>query len=760
MHYAHSTPRPDRSDWQTLPDHNMGVAALCGCFADRFGAGGAGRLGGLLHDLGKYSPEFQLYIQGKGPSVDHSTAGAREVIGLGSTPYDRLVTELLAYAIAGHHAGLPDRRGIGGSLDERLSRTVPDISQTWRDELTTEAGNLWPQLKLVAGEKGRAAFQLSVLGRMLFSCLVDADFLDTEAFCKGADGITVDRVWPRLADRLEGLIAAFDAHMAARREAMTPADRQSTLNVLRQEVLDHVRAQAARPRGVFTLDVPTGGGKTLASLAFALEHARRWQMERIIVAIPFSSITEQTADVFRSVLGGDMVLEHHSAIEPADGEGPRADAQAKLRRAMENWDAPVVVTTSVQLFDSLFSHRPSRCRKLHNIAGSVIILDEAQVLPLGVLKPCVGMLDELARNYGCTIVLCTATQPALIAPSFKGGFAAETTHELAPDPARLDAAFRRVTLEVRQAKLCDADLVAELAETSQGLVIVNSRRHALELHGAAQAAGLDGLVHLSTRQTAADRRAILAAVRARLAAGEPCRVVATSLIEAGVDVSFPRAWRAMAGLDNVIQAAGRVNREWRWPKEDSRIIVFEPDAAQPPAEILRFAQAMGRVAATHTDLFSKPAIEAYFQEVYWQVGEKELDSTPMPDMDGRMVRGPILAKFLAANGRTDFAYRTVGENFRLIRDTMVPVIIAVDAEAREALAALERGMPPAVAARALQSYVVQIGDKVRRQLLAAGDVAYMPGFADQFAVLKRDSLYSRETGLVWERAGELDEYIV
>lgn len=769
MFYAHSTSQPDRLNWEPLPVHLDMVADLCGAFAARFGARKAAELAGLLHDLGKYSPLFLKYITGLGKSVDHSTAGAREVIARAKagTPYDRLMGELLAYAIAGHHAGLPDRRGGGGgTLNDRLGPdyAIAPLAPDWRKDLSLDATGLWPDGFRFHDDKTRYPFQLATLGRMLFSCLVDADFLATEQFCSTAEGHAIDRTWPRLGDRIDGLVSRFDAHMAHKQAALPEAIRDSHLNRLRQDVLGTVRAKASLPKGVFTLDVPTGGGKTLTSLAFALDHARKHGMERIIYAIPFTSIIEQTAQIFTEVLGEDMVLEHHSAIEPGTDRNERDDhpgdqsLEARRRLAMENWQAPVVVTTNVQLFESLFAYRTSRCRKLHNLANAVIVLDEAQVIPLHVLRPCVAILDELARNYGATIVLCTATQPALLAPRFAGGFAPETTTELAPDPAALDAAFRRVTLVRREGKASDADLVEELAGWPQGLVIVNTRRHALALYTAATQAGLEGLVHLSTRQTAADRQAILADVRARLKAGAPCRVIATSLVEAGVDISFPRVWRAMAGLDSIIQAAGRCNREMRWSKEESHVVVFVPETAKPPDEIAGFVSAMEAVARNHEDLFSKPAIEDYFRNVYWQKGDG-LDSIPGKNLDGKSICQAVLKQFQLDRQETDFAYRTVGENFRLIEEGQCPVIIPLDAEPRAALAALRGGLPAGAAARRLQRFVVQIPQKDYERMIRNGHVAYMDGFGDQFAVLQAESFYSREIGLIWEMADELDTWM-
>src|SRR6185312_16533052 len=336
------------------------------------------------------------------------------------------------------------------------------------------------------------AFQLAMLGRMLFSCLVDADYRDTEKFYAAAEGNGVDRDWPALAATIDGLIARFDAHMAD----MAAGAAGSPLGSLRAEILGHARGKATLSRGVFTFGVPTGGGKTLASLGFALDHAKTHHMERIVYGIPFISIIDQTATIFRDVLGEEHVLEHHSAIddmrqdrEPPEREGER-EVRDKMRLAMEDWAAPVVVTTNVQLFESLFANRASRCRKLHNLVNSVIILDEAQTIPLPVLRPCVAALGELVRNYRCSIVLCTATQPALAMPRFKGGFDLSKERELASDPPALARALKRTTLTIRPEPLTDAELVNEIAVVDQALVIVNSRRHALDLYRAAKAAAL------------------------------------------------------------------------------------------------------------------------------------------------------------------------------------------------------------------------------------------------------------------------------
>lgn len=740
-YYAHSTDDESRADWQPLSEHSIETGDLAEQMGRRIGIGRAARLAGLLHDLGKYTSQFQARLAGAKERVDHSTAGAATVTRLAQGD-DRIVAELIAYAIAGHHAGLPDKQGEAFStLDERLKGfSEAALDPIWRREIDFDAMKLVPHFKWRLEDKTRFAFQVAFLGRMIFSCLVDADFKNTEQFYARMEGREIDREWPALQSILPRLIAAFDERMLGMRSMDTVVNR------LRAGILDHVRSRAGDAPGLFTLTVPTGGGKTLASLGFALDHAKAHGHERIIFSIPFTSIIDQTCAIFYDLLGGDVVLEHHSAIEDEkyDPRNPPTGKE-KLRLAMEDWVAPVVVTTNVQFFESLFAARTSRSRKLHNIAGSVIILDEAQTLPRPLLAPCAQALDELARNYGCTIILCTATQPALDARHFAAGHpvALELAgRELAPNPAGLAEELERVRL-VHGGEMDDAALVAALAGTDQGFVIVNSRKHALALYRAAQKASLDGLVHLTTRQYAAHRRTILAQVRRMLDDNVPCRLIATSLIEAGVDLDFPRGWRAEAGLDQVAQAAGRVNREGGRPRDESIVTVFRAPDNPPPPEIKGLSGDMGRMMDKHEKLLSPAAMEDFFGEVYWRVGPQGLDAKA------------ILGDFRIGGGGTNFSYRSVAEKFRMIESGMVPVIVPGDDKARSAIAKLGiEKIPSGVIARELQTYIVQVPPKARARLIACGHVKFaeIRLRRDQFAVLVTESLYQQDVGLLWEDA--------
>jgi CRISPR-associated endonuclease/helicase Cas3 len=363
LYFAHSTDDPSRADWQPLRCHLQGVGAGAEERGAKFGVSKATLLAGLGHDLGKYTAAFDRRLSDAPERVDHSTAGAQEVMRLAKGP-DRGMAELVAYAIAGHHAGLPDRIGASGSLTDRLNdRTIHPLDSVWRSEVTLDATGLFPTSFKPHPDPTRGLFQAGFLGRMIFSSLVDADFRDTEAFYDTVSKMSSERDWPKLPAIIDGLIAAFDASMAEKRTRASETD----LNRRRGDILAHVRRRATADRGLFTLTVPTGGGKTLAPLAFALDHAKRHGLDRIVYAIPFTSVIDQTASIFKGILG-DVVLEHHSAIEEERLRG--REGADKLRLAMEDWAAPVVVT------------RTCNCSRAcsptgHRVAASCIISQRA-----------------------------------------------------------------------------------------------------------------------------------------------------------------------------------------------------------------------------------------------------------------------------------------------------------------------------------------------------------------------------------------------
>ena len=673
--YAHSLPGTEnKSNWHLLSEHLRETGRLAGEFAKHFGAGAEvlAQQAGLLHDLGKYSAEFQHRLQGDPTRVDHSTAGAKEAVNR----YPKL-GYLIAYAIAGHHTGLANGQGVDGqrrSLAERLKDELPTLSKVWQQEISlTEEKDFHKYLQGMTASKDQLTFQYAFLIRMLFSCLVDADRLDTEQFYRHAEGKTS-------SDRGFSKIKLTDLRDALAKYLQKKSQQTTELNNWRNKILTAVRAKADLDRGLFSLTVPTGGGKTLTSLAFALDHAITQGLRRVIYVIPYTNIIEQTAEVFRQALGEkyrDVVLEHHSSFSVDDKKLPNHDhyqGRAKLKLAMENWDAPIIVTTAVQFFESLFSARTSSCRKLHNISNSVIILDEVQTTPLHVLRPCIAALKELVANYRSSIVLCTATQPALTSKEFPDRF--ENVRELAPERAEMFEFFTRVTIDTEIKKWNDDTLLKKIREQERVLCIVNNRKHARSLVDNLQACC--GVYLLTTLMCAKHRQKVLNEIRANLSDNKPCRVVATSLVEAGVDVDFPAVFRAEAGLDSIVQAAGRCNREGMHPRDKSKVIIFTPEQQwKPPHGLRQFIQMARDALRRGGDPLAQTTMQNYFRELYWQRGQQQLDS-----------KG--ILKNLQSETLKSLPFEKIAEDFVMIESNQHSVIIAYDDCAKKLLEELEQ----------------------------------------------------------------------
>ena len=734
--------------WQTLQSHLVNVGEIAAEFARVFGAQEIAYQTGQLHDLGKYSEAFNRRLHG-GPSVDHATAGAKIAI----ERWGNAIGQLIAFCIAGHHAGLANGNGEGdnrSTLKQRLAlqfgADIPALDNLWQQEIKLPETLSAPPLK---ADAHHPFFSYAFFTRMLYSCLVDADYLDTEAFYLKLENKAIERGgYPdlnALQHNFNQFINAFRRRIAQASEQTEAEKRNAALNRLRSEILDYAVEQAAQPQGLFTLTVPTGGGKTFTSMAFALEHAKRHGMRRVIYVIPFTSIIEQNAAEFRKAfgeLGEQAVLEHHSTFD--DGKLQNEATKDKLRLASENWDAPIVVTTAVQFFESLFADRSSRCRKLHNIAGSVIILDEAQMLPLNLLLPIMQAIKELAQNYRCSIVMCTATQPAVQAENgFYRGF--ENVHEIAPKPTALFDKLRRTTVQ-HIGTQTDADLLAKLAEHPKMLVIVNNRRHARSLYD--QAKHLEGTFHLTTLMCAKHRSQKLDEIRGRLKNGEPCHVIATSLIEAGVDVDFPLVMRAEAGLDSVAQAAGRCNREGKRPSENSFVWIFAPEEQwKAPPELATQAAVMRLTADSFSDdLLSTQAVAAYFAELY-QLKGSELDNKK------------ILKMHNDTGQSLDFPFQTIADKFRMIESHMQPLIIPFDVDAENLISSLHHADNIGGLLRKLQPYTIQIPEKVLAALHKAGRIEPIneKNFGKQFYTLIGLDLYDEVAGLSWEDTNFIKE---
>jgi CRISPR-associated endonuclease/helicase Cas3 len=588
MYFARSS--NDVGNRQLLSDHLRNVGRLSGQFAEEIGLPHEmGEWAGWLHDLGKYSDEFQRHLLNEDRLlVEHAAHGAAIAAAAGSIE--------CAFAVDAHHKGLETGAKVRELLTrEELTAGLPP-GTTVRSravqflELAAKEFGLSGGPPRTMGRRGDEA-TLELRTRMLLSCLVDADRLDAEAWMGS---------WkPGLRAEVETLDASVRLERTLEHiEKIAATKSASPVGEARGQVLRDALAQAEAMPGFFSLTVPTGGGKTLASLAFSLKHAARHGHRRLIFVLPFLTIIEQNSGVIREAVGegtanaGRVVLEHHSNVVFERDDNSQAADEVRQRLLAENWDAPIVVTTAVQILESLFAARPSAVRKIHNVARSVIVFDEAQTFPPGMLRPIVAMLRQLVDEYGCSVIFSTATQPAL-SQDIRGQGGLEpllprgTVREIASDPAALFDKLKRVDVAwPGPAATPMAEVAAEMAAARRALAIVNTKQQARELFEALRSRE-PGAVHLSTRMCAAHRRAVLEVIRQRLIAAEDCLVVSTQLVEAGVDIDFPAVWRALGPLEGIAQAAGRCNREGRLPV--GRVTVFRTEDGKLPGGAYRAA---------------------------------------------------------------------------------------------------------------------------------------------------------------------------
>lgn len=622
----------------------------------------------------------------------------------------------------GHHAGLADFDGGQGSLSERLEgRGLTEGHLQKALAANPPAHILSPCVSSVKDVfkvlRGRDP---SFLIRMLFSCLVDADFLDTEAYMTPQASVQRNN-YPALG-QMKKLLQEHVAQISA------SADN-TPVNTARREVLEQCEEKASACAGYFSLIVPTGGGKTLSSLAFAMAHACYHDKKRIIYAIPYTSIIEQTAQVFRDVFAplGACVVEHHSNFD----DGRDGQESTRRRLAAENWDAPLIVTTTVQLFESLYAARTGRCRKLHNIANSVIILDEAHLIPPDMRTPILKALHELVAHYGVTVVLCTAT------PTGIEELRAESkhVHDLVPIVKDADALYARLKRVNVEARLTDVDVIEnwsvladELAQYPQVLCIVNRRQDCRDLHAAMP----KNTIHLSALMCAEHRSKVIKDIKEKLKRGEPVHVISTQLVEAGVDIDFPVVYRAMAGLDSIAQAAGRCNREGKL-KGEGRLVIFRTAKGAPRGIMRRATDAADEVLRNcpDGDILSPDMQKKYFKLLY---GRQEGD------------RDNFLNTFFPENQDMAYRFREGAEAFRMIKDVYKPVIVRYD-DNEALLEKLKQGKPDKWLLRKLQRYTVSLPEGMVLGLLKEEAITEAQ---PNLYVQNTSALYNKDIGFVPE----------
>lgn len=635
---AHLT--KDKQKEQTILEHAQGTARLAEAFAEKFSAGEFGWQCGIAHDIGKYSPEFQQRIRGANIKVDHSTYGAKVLF--------EMKDSISALCVAGHHTGLPN---FGAKNDSGEKTTL--VGRVHRE--LCDAGNYRNEISLrYLSEPENLAnlFEMSFFIRMIFSCLVDADYLDTENFMKG-------KLKPRRQNYapMDSLNQKLNEYIHTKH--FDDIKSKNPINRIRAEVLMACVNKAERPDNLFTLTVPTGGGKTISSLAFALKHALKNGKDRIIYVVPYCSIIDQTVEVFSSILGAESVLAHYSGADynakSEKSEDPLTKSGNTKKYAAENWDMPIVVTTAVQFFESLYGSRPSKCRKLHNIANSVVIFDEGQALPLDFLTPCMEAIQQLLRHYRATVLFMSATQPAFDQLLVDEQKTPLDRTEIFPDITYLNKRLSRNQI-VDLDKLSGNELTERLNRSRQLLCIMNTRKNAAEVYD--QLDDPESAYLLTTLLTPRDRGKILKEIKKDLKNGKPCRVISTNLIEAGVDIDFPVVFRESAGIDSLIQAAGRCNRENQRKKEESFVYYFQNDDLAVPDYLTKNRTAMETAVEKGVELSAPQTIEKYFETLYYLGAGK----------DKRLDKHHIIKAFLEGKRDSWLPFRTVANEFHLIED--------------------------------------------------------------------------------------------
>lgn len=724
---------------QSLMEHLEGTAKRAQCNAAKFASGEWGKALGLNHDTGKgrvvwqeylvdksgYGYDEDVHLEGKSGKILHAIYGARlaeEVFGKG-------IGRILAYGIAGHHAGLPDWSSAEGAGQASLEFQEKQ-AKGWEeiDPSLVEMLRALPALKPPWNFASGLDFSLWI--RMLYSCLVDADFLDTEAY--------MDRGKHEQRENfcsIKELSDKFNQYLTENFSLDKVPPEKKEISETRTDIRNKCVQMAEEPQGIFSLSVPTGGGKTLSTLAFGLKHAMKHNLQRIIYVIPYTSILEQNADVFRKAVGADQVVEHHSSLDIDE-----VSTQARL--AAENWDAPIMVTTSVQFFESLFAAKPSRCRKLHNIAKSVVILDEAQLLPAEFLEPILETMQLLTEHYHVTFVISTATQPAFgERKDFKGLKNIREIMGPNDEVRKLYASLKRNTVifpeNIRTPSSWEK-IAAELTQYGQVLCVVSDRKSCRELYRLMP----KGTIHLSGLMCGQHRSQVIEKIKRKLENKEPVRVISTQLVEAGVDFDFPVVYRALAGLDSIIQAAGRCNREGIL--EMGKVVIFVPPRKAPVGILRKAAESAAGMVSSGVDPLAYDVFERYFSELYWKV-------KPLDKYDICRLLDP------QANGMQECSiyFRTAAEKFKIIDDSQIKTIFVRYGQENELIDRLKAQGPDRRLLRQLQRYTVNIYNQSFYEMLDRGALEEVyPGMY----ALASDIDYSDQIGLKIDVEFEPDVY--
>lgn len=728
QYYARKEEVEGKQKYQLLVEHLNNVSELCKEFVGQISSSEVGEFLGLMHDVGKYSQDFQRRIRGENIRVDHATAGAKIAENLyqesrGRNPLYRLI----AYAICGHHSGLSNYGNPTRGLCKRISGQVSDFS-SWEQDISHPAALTLQHFKCITREE-TLGFMLQFYTRYIFSCLVDADRIDAQNFLSDQASIAMGK-----QACLKTLKSKFDTHMRNLRKSST----DSKINSIRNEILDSCIQKALGRPGIYSLTVPTGGGKTLSSLAFALNHAIKNNQRRIIYTMPFTSIIEQNAEVFSKMLGEENVLEHHSNFE-----NPYSTEKEilKFKLAKENWHEPVIVTTNVQFFETLFSNKPTKVRKLHNIARSIIILDEIQSIPNKYILPCLSALNELVINYGCTIVLCSATQPGFE----KNRLFLEPVriHEIIEEPEKLFAELKRTTEHFigKQDVKSISDLIRQ---HEQVLCIVNTKKHARDIFKILPHE--ENNFHLSTNMYPAHRKMVIKKIRELLQQGKPCKVISTQLIEAGVDIDFPVVYRSITGIDSMVQAAGRCNREGKL--STGNVYVFEPEEKYIGKEYLALTAEIGKVIINKSNKFlDLNSIERYFSRLF-DATKQKLDAQDILKLCNQGIEEPTNIRF---------EFETISERFKFIDNQGYALVIQGNQEVVQLIESIKFTKSVGGVLKRLSPYTINIKPYELERLVEIGAINIVE---DNILVLSDIELYDENIGLGIELQQDDFEYIV